>query len=348
MAIAANGPLLGPEVQAAQRREQGPTLLVTPVATACGGGHYVRRLQEPILSEEPFSPGELELQHHRTSERRFHVQSVAAPRRLTGRRLADWVYARTILDAGFALEKANYETAESELSAAWEFPKTSNPGTSWINPRLDREAELANACYEAGLMACYLAGRLSGPRLLDHSGHRLEDQELVLPAGLAPGVLDRGPVDLARFFFGLLLDADLPVSETLSICGDLEPTDATDSSDRRFHSRRSDRGRALCARCRSPARSVDPRPAAVAAHCAVRPFPTSLLGTVRKNPGAGASCQRVVCASAAGFFFDWTIGEAHARCVAPRQGADFSRAHQARDDSLHRNATARPRAALTA
>ena len=55
-----------------------------PVAVVITSG----RLQEPILSEEPFSPGELELQHHRTSERRFHVQSVAAPRRLTGRRLA--------------------------------------------------------------------------------------------------------------------------------------------------------------------------------------------------------------------------------------------------------------------
>ena len=319
----------GPEIHVAQLREHQPPLFLTPWTwRTCRGSHSAWSSHGPILAEEPFSPGELELQPRPTIELRFHVQSVAPPRRMLAEDWRDWVYARTLLDYGIALADANRETAAGEERDASALAEDEQSWDRLAQSRLDREAELANACYEAGLVACYLVGRLAVLHQWTINQPVVDpDRGPPLPASLAPGVLDRGPVDLARFSFGLLLDWDLYDPQREIVCGHPEPTPqlARLIADSTALEPVADE---LHARALDPRRDPWTRAQLVSLLTALHDL--QLARDETQAPGhADTFCALAVLASP-----DWTIEEAHARCVGPRLNPDFSWARQARGDAL--------------
>jgi hypothetical protein len=319
----------GLEVRLTEPADDAATLLVDPEPLRfCRGGRRFQRWTEPILSGHPFEPGELELRSSGDYGRGFLVESVAPPRRLLAEDWRDLVYARTILDAGLDLALANRETAESETREACEddacLRRTERAA-------LAREAELANACNEAGLAACYLAGRLqiigewARSRGLGYFSASLGADDAPLGVDAAPppagaGVRARGPVDLGRFFFGLLLDADLMAPATVrcweagaqgKLARAIAETGNSASIADELQQRALDSRRDPWTR----ARVVQ----LLTALCDLEP---ALGCTVPEEPDQAGNYASMPCALAVLASSDWTLSEAHAGCVQAAREVD--------------------------
>lgn len=210
------------ELRLARRGEREHHSLLESDGPHTCRGWSPHRSEEPILAGDPFSTGQIELRSFLERERRFAVQSVAPPRALTAEDWRDWVYARTIVYAGLGLARANRETATAEGKGLCMDDATDVISEEcWHRTKiyeLERTAELATACYESGLVACYLAARLA---LVDE-WTLLARSGIELPKGLEPGSLARGPLALDRFFAGLLIDTDSAEPAFVRACWDIE------------------------------------------------------------------------------------------------------------------------------
>ncbi len=303
----------GREIPEVQRRALGvvaradglPPLVVADGLRSCFRGAMRPRLEE-VTGGDPFEPGRVRLGSvdQRTY---FDVEYGFPARRLHDEDFRDWVYARTLVDSGLELADANAESARLFDDDPLDDGTAAETG----------ESERGVACYESGLVDCYLAGRLG---LLVRDPREISQRLLPRPA-IEPKVLERGPVDLTRFFVGYLLD-EADVTPAM-------PRWAWSLSMPRWLALATvDSGHAaavkaeLFRRARDPERDIWTRMRMVS-------MLTTLLDAVRAPRGewprdpfddmgeASTECALAVLANQ-----NWTMEEAHERCVVRQRKVD--------------------------
>ena len=295
--------------------------------------HVCRNAQlplEPIVAGDPETPGRIILGY---GGRAFEVLAATSRQPLAPEDWRDWAYARSLIDSGEALAEANRRSAEDDADLSCGESAAQECWDRASQRRVARESEFANACFDAGLIACYLVGRLG----IVHDGARWPDvRRAGLPVGVDVATLRRSPVDLVRFFTGLLIDIEFGERAAFPrACADDDPSVwvAVAIAD----AGQSDLvASVLHHRAQDPARDPWTRARMVSLLLALQGLErTQARDSNRRNVPRDIAWSATQCALAVVASRGWSVEQAYSRCVdRPREAARWrvvapSRARQA-------------------